>query len=81
MTRPEKRIPVTEETVEARGAFEGAGATWNDALQDLVERSHELNRRALLDRTEDDGSVPLEDGCRGDRVLSEQPREFLDDAS
>lgn len=61
MAQSEKRIPVSEETFDELGEFKGAGDTWNDVLQDLIERSHELNRRELLDRTEDDEYVPLED--------------------
>jgi predicted CopG family antitoxin len=52
---------VSEDTFEALGEFKGAGDTWNDVLTELIERSHRLNRRELLDRTADDEYVPLED--------------------
>lgn len=61
MAQSEKRIPVSEDTFNELGEFKGAGDTWNDVLQDLIEQSHRLNRRELLDRTADDEYVPLED--------------------
>lgn len=61
MAQSEKRIPVSEDTFEALGEFKGAGETWNDVVEELMERSHQLNRRELLDRTADDEYVPLED--------------------
>ena len=50
MAQSEKRIPVSEDTFEALGEFKGAGETWNDVLTELMERSHRLNRRKLLER-------------------------------
>ena len=61
MAQSEKRIPVSEDTFEELGVFKGAGETWNDVVQALIERSHKLNRHELIERTADDEYVPLED--------------------
>lgn len=63
MVQSEKWVPVSEDTFEELGELKGAGETWNDVVQDLIEQSHRLNRRELLDRTADDeyAPPPLED--------------------
>lgn len=61
MTQSEKRIPVSEDTFEELGEFKGAGETWNDVVKDLIDRSHKLDRRELIERTDGDEYIPLED--------------------
>lgn len=61
MSQSEKRIPVSKDTFEELGEFKGARETWNDVVRDLIERSHELDRKELLERTADDEYAPLED--------------------
>jgi predicted CopG family antitoxin len=61
MAQSEKRLPVSEDTFNELGEFKGAGETWNDVVKELIERSHELNRQELLERTDDDEYVPLEE--------------------
>ena len=61
MAKAEKRIPVTEETFERLGELKGAGETWDDVMQKLVETRQKQNRRELLERTDDDEYVPLEE--------------------
>ncbi len=61
MSKAEKRIPVRKETFEQLGGLKGAGETWDDVMQSLLETQQEQNRRALLERTDDDDYVPLEE--------------------
>ncbi|MDZ7850731.1 MAG: antitoxin VapB family protein [Halodesulfurarchaeum sp.] len=61
MTQATKRIPVREETFEELGRFKGAGETWDDVVTDLIEARQRENRRQLIERTEDDEYVPLDD--------------------
>lgn len=61
MSKASKRIPVHEETFEELGEIKGAGETWDDVIQKLMESRWRENRRQLLDRTDDDEYVPLED--------------------
>lgn len=61
VARAEKRIPVREDTFEALGTFKGAGETWDDLITELIELRQRENRRRLLERTEEDEFVPLED--------------------
>lgn len=62
MAQSEKRIPVSEETFKKLGEFKGAGETWNEVIQGLIELRQRENRRRLIERTDDDEFVPLEDG-------------------
>lgn len=61
MSKADKRIPVREETFERLGDFKGAGETWDDVMQELIEARQAENRRELLDRTADDEYVPLDE--------------------
>lgn len=62
MAQAEKRIPIHEDTFEELGHFKGAGETWDDVINELIEARQRENRRELLERTDDDEFVPLEDG-------------------
>jgi predicted CopG family antitoxin len=61
MSKADKRIPVREETFEELGELKGAGETWDDVMQDLIEARQMQNRRELLERTDDDEFVPLDE--------------------
>jgi predicted CopG family antitoxin len=61
MSKANKRIPVREETFEELGELKGAGETWDDVMQDLIEARQMQNRRELLERTDDDEFVPLDE--------------------
>ncbi|MFB6178270.1 MAG: antitoxin VapB family protein [Halorientalis sp.] len=61
MSKADKRIPVREETFEKLGDLKGAGDTWDDVMQELIEARQKQNRRELLERTEDDEFVPLDE--------------------
>lgn len=61
MAKADKRIPVREETFEKLGDLKGAGETWDDVVQELIEARHRQNRRELLERTDDDAFVPLDE--------------------
>jgi len=61
MAKATKRIPVREDTFEELGELKGAGETWDDVLQGLIEAQQLENRRELLDRTDDDEFVPLDE--------------------
>ena len=61
MAKAEKRIPVREQTFEKLGEFKGAGETWDDVMQELIEAHQQQNRRELLTKTEDDDYIPLEE--------------------
>ena len=61
MAKATKRIPVREDTFEELGELKGAGETWDDVLQELIETRQLENRRELLDRTDDDDFVPLDE--------------------
>lgn len=61
MARAEKRIPIHEDTFEQLGEFKGAGDTWDDVITALIEARQHENRRRLLERTNDDEFVPLDD--------------------
>lgn len=56
-----KRIPVREGTFDELGELKGAGETWDDVIQDLIEAQQLANRRELLERTDDDEFVPLDE--------------------
>lgn len=61
MSKADKRIPVHEETFERLGEYKGAGETWDDVMQTLIEARQAQNRRELLERTDDDEYVPLDE--------------------
>lgn len=61
MSKADKRIPVREDTFDMLGDLKGAGDTWDDVMQDLIEARQEKNRRELLERTDDDDYVPLDE--------------------
>ncbi|MFW6045470.1 MAG: hypothetical protein ACOC8O_01285 [Natronomonas sp.] len=61
MAQAEKRLPIHEGTFERLGAFKGAGDTWDDVINDLIEARQMENRRKLIERTQDDEFVPLDD--------------------
>jgi len=61
MSKAEKRIPVREDTFETLGDLKGAGETWDDVMQDLISAKQMQNRRELLERTDDDEFVPLDE--------------------
>lgn len=61
MSKANKRIPVREQTFETLGDFKGAGETWDDVLQDLIEARQQQNRRELLKKTEGDDFIPLDE--------------------
>lgn len=61
MAQAEKRIPVRENTFEHLGEFKGAGETWDDVINELIEARQQQNLRELLERTDGDEFVPLED--------------------
>jgi predicted CopG family antitoxin len=61
MSKANKRIPVREETFEKLGDLKGAGDTWDDVMQELIETRQKQNRRDLLERTDDDDFVPLDE--------------------
>lgn len=61
MAQAEKRIPIREDTFEALGNFKGAGETWDDVIKEMIELRQRENRRRLIERTEEDEFVPLED--------------------
>ena len=61
MSKANKRIPVREQTFEKLGDFKGAGETWDDVLQELIEARQQQNRRELIERTEDDTYVSLDE--------------------
>lgn len=61
MAQADKRIPVREETFEELGAFKGSGETWDNVMQELIEARQQQNRRELLERTDDDEYVPLDE--------------------
>jgi len=61
MSKADKRIPVREETFEQLGEYKGAGETWDDVMQDLIDARQAENRRELLERTDNDEYVPLDE--------------------
>jgi len=61
MSRAEKRIPVREDTFDRLGEFKGAGDTWDEVMQELIEARQEQNRRELLERTNDEEYVALDE--------------------
>lgn len=61
MAHAEKRIPVHEETFKQLGEFKGAGETWDDVINELINARQMENRRQLLERTADDEYVPLDE--------------------
>lgn len=61
MAQAEKRIPIREDTFEELGHFKGAGETWDDVINEMIQSRQMENRRRLLERTEDDEFVPLDD--------------------
>jgi len=61
MSKAEKRIPVRKDTFERLGEFKRAGETWDDVVQDLIEAQQIQNRRKLLERTDDDEFVLLDE--------------------
>ena len=61
MSKADKRIPVREETFEQLGGLKGAGETWDDVMQELIEAHQRENRRELLERTDEDEYVPLDE--------------------
>lgn len=61
MARADKRVPIREDTFEQLGEFKGSGETWDDVMRDLIEARQKQNRRELLERTDDDDYVPLDE--------------------
>jgi len=61
MSKATKRIPLREGTFEELGELKGAGETWDDVVKDLIEAKQMENRRELLERTDDDEFVPLDE--------------------
>lgn len=61
MAQADKRVPVREDTFEKLGAFKGSGETWDDVMQELIEARQQQNRRDLLERTDGDDFVPLDE--------------------
>jgi len=61
MAKATKRIPVREGTFDELGELKGAGETWDDVIQDLIEARQLANRQELLERTDDDEFVPLDE--------------------
>lgn len=61
MSQADKRLPVREDTFETLGAFKGAGETWDDVMRDLIDARQRQKRRELLERTDDDEYVPLDE--------------------
>jgi predicted CopG family antitoxin len=61
MSKATKRIPLREGTFEALGELKGAGETWDDVVTELIEARQMENRRELLERTDDDDFVPLDE--------------------
>lgn len=61
MPKATKRIPLREATFEELGELKGAGETWDDVVQELIETRQLENRRKLLERTENDEFVPLDE--------------------
>jgi len=61
MAKATKRIPVREGTFDELGELKGAGETWDDVIQDLIEARQLANRQKLLERTDDDEFVPLDE--------------------
>jgi len=61
MSKATKRIPIREGTFEELCDFKGAGETWDDVVQKLIEAKQRQNRRELLERTDDDEFVPLDE--------------------
>jgi len=61
MSKATKRIPIREDTFDELGNFKGAGETWDDVVHDLIEAKQLQNRRELLERTDDDEFVPLDE--------------------
>ena len=61
MAQASKRIPFREDTFETLKEFKGAGETWDDVIQELIECRQRENLRQLLERTDEEEYVPLED--------------------
>jgi len=61
MSKATKRIPLREGTFEKLGELKGAGETWDDVVKELIEARQMENRRELLERTDDDDFVPLDE--------------------
>lgn len=61
MPQADKRIPVREDTYHELGRFKEAGQTWDDLVGDLIETRQLMNRRALLERTDDDEYLLLDE--------------------
>jgi predicted CopG family antitoxin len=61
MTQADKRVPVREDTFEKLGSFKGAGETWDDVMQELIDARQQQNRQELLEQTDDDDYVPLDE--------------------
>jgi len=61
MSRVSKRIPIREETLHKLEDVKRAGETWDDVFQELIKAKQLQNRRELLERTNDDEFVPLDE--------------------
>ncbi|MDY6775308.1 MAG: antitoxin VapB family protein [Halobacteria archaeon] len=61
MSKADKRIPVTEDTWQELSEMKQAGETYDELIQELIEKRREENRRRLLEETDDDEYVALED--------------------
>lgn len=61
MSKADKRVPIREDTFEQLGQFKGAGETWDDVIQDLIEARQQQNLQEMLERTDDDEFVPLDE--------------------
>lgn len=56
-----ERIPVREETFERLAEFKGPYVSWDDIIWELIGARQAHHRRRLLDRTDDDEYVPLDE--------------------
>ena len=61
MAGAQKRISVREETFEALERVKDPGDSWDDVIRRLLESRQIENRSHLLERTDNDEYVPLED--------------------
>jgi len=57
----DKRIPVKEDTFDDLGHLKRAGQTWDELMEELIEVRRRENLREMVERTDDDEFVPLED--------------------
>lgn len=61
MAKAVKHIPIREETFERLMELKGAYVTWDDIIWELIGARQAQNRRELLERTDDEEYVPLDE--------------------